>query len=126
MKALLPFKSLNALQTVGYKELFDYLENKCTLEEAVKMITLTPAMAWGFNDRGIIRQGAIADINVFNPDTIAPEVPTIVNDLPTGAPRLFQGAEGLHATIVNGAVVLKNGVPTGNLSGRLLRAKIPG
>ncbi|MEI6536952.1 MAG: amidohydrolase family protein, partial [Verrucomicrobiaceae bacterium] len=40
-----------------------------SLEEGVKMITLTPAMAWGFTDRGLLRQGCIADINVFDPAT---------------------------------------------------------
>ena len=89
-----------------------------TLEEAVKMITLTPAMAWGFNDRGIIRQGAIADINVFNPDTIAPEVPTIVNDLPTGARRLKQKSTGLLATILGGKVTFRNGEHSGVLPGK--------
>ncbi len=38
-----------------------------SLEEAVKMITLTPAVAWGFTDRGLLRQGCIADLNVFDP-----------------------------------------------------------
>ena len=38
-----------------------------TVEEAVKMITLTPAIAWGFVDRGLVRQGCIADLNVFDP-----------------------------------------------------------
>ena len=97
-----------------------------TLEEAVKMITLTPAMAWGFNDRGIIRQGAIADINVFNPDTIAPEVPTIVNDLPTGARRLKQKSTGLLATILGGKVTFRNGEHSGVLPGKLLRSTAAG
>ena len=46
--------------------------------------------------------------------------------LPTGALRLFQKSAGIAATIVNGQVMLRNGVPTGNLPGRLLRAKVPG
>ena len=97
-----------------------------TLEEGVKMITLTPAMAWGFNDRGIIRQGAIADINVFNPDTIAPEVPTIANDLPTGARRLKQKSKGLNATILGGKVTFRNGEHMGVLPGKLLRSTAAG
>ena len=97
-----------------------------TLEEGVKMITLTPAMAWGFNDRGIIRQGAIADINVFNPDTIAPQVPTIVNDLPTGARRLKQKSTGLLATILGGKVTFRNGEHSGVLPGKLLRSTAAG
>ena len=75
-----------------------------TLEEGVKMITMTPAMAWGFTDRGIVRTGAIADLNVFNPDKIAPEIPTIVNDLPTGARRLKQKSTGILATLMGGQI----------------------
>ena len=39
-----------------------------TLEEAVRMLTLAPAMAWGFADRGLLREGMVADVNVFDPD----------------------------------------------------------
>ena len=38
VKGLLPFRSLNALNTVGYKELFDYLNQKITLETAIELI----------------------------------------------------------------------------------------
>ena len=38
VKSLYPYKHLNALNTVGYKELFDFIDNKCTLEEAVNLI----------------------------------------------------------------------------------------
>ena len=38
VKFLYPYKHLNALNTVGYKELFDFIDNKCTLEEAVNLI----------------------------------------------------------------------------------------
>jgi len=40
VKAVLPYRNHNALQTVGYKELFDYLDGKSTLEEAVELIKL--------------------------------------------------------------------------------------
>jgi N-acyl-D-aspartate/D-glutamate deacylase len=97
-----------------------------TLEEAVRKMSYETATHWGFADRGLIREGFAADMIIFDPNTIAAKMPELRHDLPTGAPRLFQGADGLHATIVNGAVVLRNGVPTGNLPGRLLRAKVPG
>ena len=47
-----------------------------TLEEAVRMITLAPALAWGFDDRGLLRPGMAADINVFDPATVGPAVPS--------------------------------------------------
>jgi N-acyl-D-aspartate/D-glutamate deacylase len=97
-----------------------------SLEEGVKMITMTPAMAWGFTDRGILRQGSIADINVFDPATIAPEIPTIEHDLPAGARRLKQKSKGIMATIIAGKVTFKNGEHTGALGGKLLRSSAAG
>jgi N-acyl-D-aspartate/D-glutamate deacylase len=97
-----------------------------TLEEGVRMITLAPAVAWGFTDRGLLRPGAIADINVFDPARIAPELPTIENDLPTGARRLKQKSTGILATIVAGKVAFRNGDHTGQLAGKLLRGTAAG
>jgi N-acyl-D-aspartate/D-glutamate deacylase len=92
-----------------------------TLEEAVRMLTLVPATQFGFADRGLVREGFAADLVVFDPDTVAPEMPQVANDLPSGARRLVQHAHGIAATIVNGAVLLRDGKPTGTLPGRLLR-----
>jgi N-acyl-D-aspartate/D-glutamate deacylase len=97
-----------------------------SLEEGVKMITLTPAVAWGFKDRGIVRQGAIADLNVFDPATIAPQMPTIEYDLPTGARRLKQKSSGIRATIIAGKVTFKDGEHTGAFGGKLLRSSPAG
>jgi N-acyl-D-aspartate/D-glutamate deacylase len=99
---------------------------KFSLEEAVKMITLAPAMNWGFTDRGLLRQGCIADINVFDPATIAPQIPTIENDLPTGARRLKQKSAGIRATIIAGKVAFKDGEHTGSQRGKLLRSTAAG
>jgi N-acyl-D-aspartate/D-glutamate deacylase len=92
-----------------------------TLEEAVRMVTLAPARSWGFFDRGLIREGMAADINVFDPETIAPALPQVVHDLPGGARRLEQHAVGILATIVAGEVLIREGRHTGALPGRLLR-----
>lgn len=92
-----------------------------TIEEAVRMITLAPAVAWGFADRGLVREGMRADLNVFDPQTVGPAVPHVVNDLPAGGRRLVQKANGFKATIVNGARTIDNGVHTGASPGRLLR-----
>ena len=83
-------------------------------------------MAWGFTDRGILRQGSIADINVFDPATIAPEIPTIEHDLPAGARRLKQKSKGIMATIIAGKVTFRNGDHTGALGGKLLRSSAAG
>jgi N-acyl-D-aspartate/D-glutamate deacylase len=92
------------------------------LEQAVRMLSFEPATHWGFADRGLIREGMAADLLVFDPDTIAPEMPEVVRDLPAGARRLTQRARGIAATVVNGEVVLREGKPTGALPGQLLRA----
>ena len=92
-----------------------------TLEQAVRMLSFEPATHWGFSDRGLIREGMAADLLVLDPDTVAPEMPEVVRDLPAGARRLTQRARGLAATVVNGEVVLRDGKPTGSLPGQLLR-----
>ena len=100
--------------------------NAFSLEEGVKMITLTPAIAWGFTDRGLLRQGCIADINVFDPATIAPQIPTIEHDLPAGGRRLKQKSAGIMATVIAGKVAFKDGEHTGALGGKLLRSSAAG
>jgi N-acyl-D-aspartate/D-glutamate deacylase len=92
-----------------------------TLEEAVRMMTLAPARAWGFHDRGLVREGLVADLNVFDPATVAPDLPAVVHDLPAGEPRLKQTATGFRATVVGGAVTLHDGVHTGATPGVLVR-----
>jgi N-acyl-D-aspartate/D-glutamate deacylase len=92
-----------------------------TLEEAVRMITLAPALIWGFTGRGLVRPGATADLNVFDPLTVGPAVPRLVDDLPAGGRRLEQRSHGFLATVVNGEVTIERGERTGAAPGRLLR-----
>ena len=99
-------------------------EGAFTLEEAVRMITYDTATSWGFHDRGLLREGMIADITIFDPDSIEPRMPEVVNDLPSGAKRLKQYAQGMLATIVAGEVVLKENQHTGALPGQLLRGPL--
>ncbi|MFP6774367.1 MAG: amidohydrolase family protein [Alphaproteobacteria bacterium] len=95
-----------------------------TLEQAVRMITYDTATNWGFHDRGLLREGMAADIVVLDPDKVAPRLPTVEYDLPAGAQRLKQMADGIAATIVNGQVVLRDNEPTGALPGQLLRGPL--
>ena len=99
-------------------------ENAFTLEEAIKMITHDTGSAWGFDDRGLIKEGMAADINVFDPDTINPLMPEVKHDLPTGARRLVQKAAGISSTIVNGVVLMRDGEHTGTYPGKLLRGPL--
>ncbi|HTO45574.1 MAG TPA: amidohydrolase family protein [Burkholderiales bacterium] len=95
-----------------------------TLEQAVRMLTLVPATLWGFADRGLIREGMAADLVVFDPDTVGAAMPEVADDLPAGARRLVQRSRGIAATVVNGAVLLREGKHTGALPGTLLRGPL--
>ena len=92
-----------------------------SLEEAVRMLTLAPARAWVFADRGLLREGAVADLNVFDPDRVAPAMPRLVHDLPAGQPRIEQRSTGFRATVVGGEVTILDGQPTGRRPGALIR-----
>ena len=76
------------------------------------------------HDRGVLKPGMYADVVVFDPKTVAPQVPTLTYDLPGGARRLKQKADGFLATVVNGEVVLRNNEHTGALPGQLLRGPL--
>ena len=92
-----------------------------TLEEAVRQLTSIPAANWGMHDRGLLREGMNADLVVFDPDTVGPRMPEVVHDLPGGAKRLKQVANGIRNTVVAGEVFLENNEHTGALAGRLFR-----
>ncbi len=92
-----------------------------TLEEAIRMVTSVPAEIWHVADRGLIREGMVADLNVIDPDSVAACAPEVVSDLPGGAQRLVQRSRGILATVVSGEVVLFDGQHTGALPGQLLR-----
>ena len=95
-----------------------------SLEEAVQQLSFVPASHWGLTGRGLLREGWQADVVIFDPKTVAPQVPTLTYDLPAGARRLKQKADGFLATVVNGEVVLRNNEHTGALPGQLLRGPL--
>jgi N-acyl-D-aspartate/D-glutamate deacylase len=92
-----------------------------TLEQAVRKLSHDNAAAWGLADRGLVKTGYRADLIVFDADRVRPAMPTVEADLPGGARRLVQKAEGIAATVVNGEVTLEHGEPTGRRPGVLLR-----
>jgi N-acyl-D-amino-acid deacylase len=95
-----------------------------TLQEAIRMLTYTPAQVWGLSDRGLIREGMVADINVLDPARVAPEMPYLADDLPGGEIRIMQRATGFLATLVAGQIVHYEGSHTGALPGRLIRGSL--
>jgi len=92
-----------------------------SLEEAVRQITYNTATMWGLHDRGLLREGMAADVLVFDPDTVGARMPEILHDLPAGAKRLKQTADGILHTIVNGEILLTNNEHSGAEPGQLLR-----
>ena len=97
-----------------------------TLEDAVRQLSFVPASHWKLAGRGLLREGWNADVVIFDPQTVEPQVPELTYDLPAGARRLKQKANGFLATIVNGEVVLRNNEHTGALPGQLLRGPLAG
>ena len=94
---------------------------KMPLEELVSMQTQKTAAQVGLDDRGVLKVGYKADINVIDFEHLTIHEPTVVYDLPAGGRRLIQKASGYEYTIVAGQVAFKNGEPTGVLNGRLVR-----
>ncbi len=92
-----------------------------TLEQAVRKLTFESASVFGLHDRGLLRPGMAADIVVFDPATVNAGKETVVRDFPAGGWRIREEAIGVHYTIVNGSVLLEDGVHTGALPGRVLR-----
>jgi N-acyl-D-amino-acid deacylase len=92
------------------------------LETAVHKLTGAPAQMYGFTDRGFVREGMRADINVIDFDRLTIEEPFIRADLPTGAKRILQPATGYLARLVNGVMVRRNDTDTGERPGHLLRS----
>ena len=93
-----------------------------TPEEAVRKLSFMPAHLMGFLDRGLLKPGMAADINVFNMKTIKPRPVRKVRDLPANESRRVSEADGIAYTVVNGQVAFESGRHTGALSGGLLRS----
>lgn len=93
-----------------------------TLENAVRKMTSVPARFLGIKDRGILAPGLVADLVLFDSDTVASKTPRFVQDLPGGGRRLVADAAGVTATIVAGRTVCMNGEYTGERPGRVLRS----
>ena len=88
---------------------------------AVKRLSRDNAAAIGLNDRGLLRVGKKADVNLIDYDRLVLRSPEVVYDLPAGGKRLVQRTDGFDATLVSGEVVYRAGEPTGALPGRLVR-----
>ena len=95
-----------------------------TLEQAVRKMTHDNARAFALQGRGLVKDGYYADLVLFEADRVRPQLPKIETDLPGGARRLLQKADGIRATIVNGAVTLENGESTGTFAGEVIKGPL--
>jgi N-acyl-D-aspartate/D-glutamate deacylase len=99
-------------------------EARVSLEEAHYRLSNLPAQAAGFKDRGVLEEGAAADIVVYDLASLAidpPWVGSVEHDLPAGEWRRVQRAVGYKAIVVNGEITFEDGACTGATPGKLLR-----
>ncbi len=94
---------------------------KLELPWIIKSYTHDNAIAMGLMDRGLIKKGMLADINIIDFDNLQLFAPELVNDLPAGGKRLIQKVEGYVATIKSGIITYENGISTNKLPGKLLK-----
>ena len=93
-----------------------------TVENAVRMMSSAPAALFGLVDRGVLREGAHADVVVLDPETVGAEDATLVNDLPGDSARLTAGSIGVVRVLVNGVPVVVDGIATGAVPGKVLKS----
>ena len=101
----------------------DLVPDPLTLEQAVYKLTGQPAAMLGLVDRGVIREGAHADLVLFNPARLGVVSTRFLDDFPTGARRLVHEPSGYDAVIVNGTTIMRDGKPTGQLPGTVLHRR---
>lgn len=92
------------------------------LEQAVHLMTGAPARLLGLSGRGVLAEGAWADVVVFDPATVDSGPPRRVYDLPGQSLRLISESVGIHRVFVNGQPVVEDGQTTGTTPGRVLRS----
>ncbi|MGE3620229.1 MAG: amidohydrolase family protein [Acidimicrobiia bacterium] len=93
-------------------------------EDLVRRLTLDGASVMGLTDRGMVRPGLRADLNVIDWDEIGFGPLHPVADLPGGGQRLMQRTRGIDVTVVAGRPTYRGGEPTGARPGRLVRSGV--
>ena len=99
----------------------DRASGRFPLEYLVRRLTRDCARHIGLDDRGELKPGQKADINLIDYAQLRAETPYVVSDLPQGGKRLLQRARGYRRTLVSGVTTYLDGEATGALAGRLVR-----
>jgi N-acyl-D-aspartate/D-glutamate deacylase len=116
-------QSIDAGQSTYFLTYWVRRRRRCTIGEGIRRLTQEPAQVFGLTDRGELRVGAVADLNVIDFDRLRLEPPSFVHDLPDGTGRYVQTADGYDHTIVAGDVFMDHGAHTGALPGRVLEPR---
>ncbi len=111
------FSFATDLLSVGVRE-----RELITTEEAVRLLSSEPAELYGLIDRGTLRQGAAADLVVFDESTIGHDHVRTKFDLPGGAGRLYSEGTGIDHVLVNGECLVEAGQLTDARRGAILRS----
>lgn len=93
-----------------------------SIERAVQRLSSDSADFVGLDGRGRVVEGAAADLNLIDWEGLSLPLPEFAHDLPGGAGRWIQRADGYVATVVNGVVTVDHGEHTGELAGHVLRS----
>ena len=93
-----------------------------SMEETVRRLTSDTANAVGLNDRGLLKVGLKADINIIDWENVGSSDPFMTQDLPAGGKRLMQNTQGYVTTIVSGKVTYKNGEFTKERPGTVVKS----
>ena len=101
--------------------LTDWVPETISIEQAIWRNTQMPATVHGIRDRGVLREGAWADILVIDPERLHAGDAYLARDFPSDTERYVIDAEGYKASVVNGEVLLEDGEHTGALPGHVLR-----
>ncbi|MEM7016861.1 MAG: amidohydrolase family protein, partial [Pseudomonadota bacterium] len=97
-----------------------------TLPDAVHRITGQSAQVLGLRERGEIREGWHADLNVIDYEALDSCQPEYVNDFPHNGGRFIVKSKGYLATVVGGQIIIENGQHTGNRPGQVIREFVRG
>ena len=97
-------------------------EKAFSMEETVRRLTSDTANAAGLKDRGLLKVGLKADINIIDWENVGSSDPFMTQDLPAGGKRLMQHTKGYVTTIVSGVVTYKNGKFTKERPGTVVKS----
>jgi N-acyl-D-amino-acid deacylase len=99
----------------------DRARGRISIENAIKRQCSDTARLYGMHDRGQLRPGMLADLNLIDMAAIKLGAPWMAFDLPAGGKRLLQKAVGYRMTIKRGEITFRDGSMTGALPGVLVR-----